>query len=72
MASTPTIAASLLQTGMLVGAVVVAQVVVMRHLTLETIPEVLRGRVALSNRLRPWLIAAAAAMAASGLALYVT
>jgi hypothetical protein len=72
MASTPTIAASLLQTGMLVGAVVVAQVVVMRHLTLETIPEVLRGRVALSSRLRPWLIAAAAAMAASGLALYVT
>lgn len=71
MTSTTSVAASLLQTGMLIGVILLAQVVVMRHLSLETIPSVLRDRVALSNRLRPWLIGAAVAMAASGLILHL-
>ncbi|MGI8901367.1 MAG: endonuclease/exonuclease/phosphatase family protein [Nocardioides sp.] len=42
-----------------------------RHLPLESIPGVLRGRVALSNRLRPWLISTALAMAVTGLVLHL-
>lgn len=69
MTSTTSVAAALLQTGMLIGVILLAQVVLMRHLSLETIPSVLRDRVALSNRLRPWLMSAAVAMAATGLIL---
>jgi hypothetical protein len=69
MTSSGELAASLLQCGLLIGTVLVLQVVVARHLPVETIPGVLRGRVALCNRLRPWLILAAATMVASGLLL---
>lgn len=69
MASTPTVAASLLQAGLVMGAVLVAQVVAVRHLPAETIPGVLRSRIVLCSRLRPFLITVAVAMAVLGLVL---
>lgn len=69
MSSTPAAAASLIQVGLAIGTLLVAQVLVVRHLPVETIPDVLRSRVALSNRLRPWLIGVAAAVALTGLVL---
>ena len=69
MASTPAVAASLLQVGLLVGALLVAQAVVVHRLPVETIPDVLRSRVALCHRLLPWLIGAAAVTALTGLVL---
>jgi hypothetical protein len=71
MSGTPTLAMTLLQTGLLTGCVLVAQVVAVRHLPVESIPGVLRGRVALSNRLRPWLLVAAMTMVSAGLVLQV-
>jgi hypothetical protein len=71
MASSPTVATSLLQVGLSLGTVLVAQVLLLRHLPVETIPGVLRSRVELSNRVRPWLIVAAAVMVATGLVLQV-
>ncbi|MEP7092009.1 MAG: hypothetical protein ABI776_18050, partial [Nocardioidaceae bacterium] len=67
--SSSDLASSLLQAGLLTGVVLVAQVFVLRNLPIESVPGVLRGRVELCNRLRPWLIAAAAAMTAAGLLL---
>ncbi len=69
MASTPAVAASLRQVGLALGTLLVAQVLVVRHLPVETIPDVLRSRVALSNRVRPWLIGVAAVMALTGLVM---
>jgi len=71
MDSTSAMATSLLQAGALMGIVLLSQVVAVRHLPVETIPTVLRGRVELSNRLRPWLLAAALAMAVTGLVIQV-
>jgi len=71
MASTPDVATALLQAALVVGVVVVGQVVAIRHLPVETIPGCLQSRIALSNRLRPFLIAGAAAMAAVGLVLEI-
>lgn len=62
-------ATPLLQTGSLLMVVILGQVVALRHLPAEAIPDVLRGRVALSTRLRPWLLVVAMAMAATGLVL---
>ncbi len=72
MTSTATLAESSLQSGLLLGIVLIAQVVLTRHLHVETIPGVLRGRVALSNRLRPWLFVAALTMAVPGLILQLS
>lgn len=69
MAPMPHFAATLLQAGLVIGAVLVAQAAVVPHLPSHEIPHVLRGRVALSNRLRPWLLAASAAMVSAGLLL---
>jgi hypothetical protein len=69
MASTPDVATALLQVALVVGVALVGQVVAVRHLPVETIPGCLQSRIALSNRLRPFLIAAAAVMAAAGLVL---
>jgi len=69
MAATPDVAVSLLQAGAVMGAVLVAQMVVLRHLPVDTIPGILRGRVLLCNRMRPWLVLLSAAMAGSGLVL---
>ena len=69
MESTPSIAIPLLQAGILMGIVLWGNVVAVRHLPAEDVPGVLRGRIELCNRLRPWLIAAACAMAMTGLVL---
>ena len=69
MADTPELARALLQTGVLVGVVVVAQIVAVRHLPVESIPDVLRGRVALCCRIRPYLLASVLTMVGAGLFL---
>lgn len=66
MTSTSTLGATLLQSGLLIGCLLLAQLVAVRHLPADSIPGVLRTRVALSNSVRPWLLAAAAAMAGAG------
>ncbi|MEP6814103.1 MAG: hypothetical protein ABI873_00980 [Marmoricola sp.] len=71
MASVPDVAAPLLQAGVLVAGILIAQVFALRHLPVDAIPDVLRGRVALSNRLRPWLFVAALTMAVTGLLLHL-
>ncbi len=71
MISTSTFAASLLQAGALMAVVLLAQVLTVRHLPVETVPGVLRGRVELSNRLRPWLLGAAVAMVVAGVVLHL-
>lgn len=69
MAATPDVATALLQVALVMGVVLVGQVVAVRHLPVETIPGCLQARIALSNRLRPYLLASAAVMAAAGLVL---
>ena len=69
MTTAPDLAAALLQTGLLTGCVLLAQVVAVRLLPVENIPVVLRARVALSSRLRPWLLLAAMLMVGVGLLL---
>ena len=69
MESTPSIAMPLLQAGILMGIVLWGNVVAVRHLPTEDVPGVLRGRIELCNRLRPWLIVAACAMTMTGLVL---
>jgi len=71
MTATSSLAASLLQAGALLAVVLLGQAVALRHLSAETIPTVLRARVELSNRLRPWLLGAAVALALAGLLLHV-
>lgn len=69
MASTPDAAASLLQTGAFMAGVLIVQAAAVRRLPLHDVPPVLRDRVVLSNRLRPWLLVTAIAMVAAGLFL---
>ena len=71
MGSGPAFATSLIHAGTLLAIVLVGQVIAVRHLPVETIPGVLLGRVALCTRLRPWLLVAAIAMAATGVALHL-
>jgi hypothetical protein len=71
MESTPSIAMPLLQAGILMGIVLWGNVVAVRHLPTEDVPGVLRGRIEMCNRLRPWLIAVACAMAMTGLVLHL-
>ena len=70
MADTSEFARALLQTGVLVGVVLVAQIVAVRHMPLESIPGVLRGRVALCSRIRPYLLASVLTML--GLGVFLT
>lgn len=53
MSDTSAVAGPLLQAGVVMSAVLLAQVVVVRRLSADAIPEALRGRTELSNRLRP-------------------
>ncbi len=69
MAAHPDLAVALLRAGVLMGIVLIGQTIAARHLPVESVPGVLRGRIALSNRLRPWLVVAASAMAALGMVL---
>jgi hypothetical protein len=69
MQSTAPVATSLLQLGILMGIVLVGNAIAVRHLPIETVPGVLRERVRLANRMRPWLSLAALAITAAGLFL---
>ena len=71
MATMSDIAARLLQAGLVIGSVLIAQALTVRRLPLHDIPPVLHDRVALSNRLRPWLLGAATALVSAGLVLAV-
>jgi hypothetical protein len=71
MESTSEIAMPLLQLGILMGLVLWGNVVAIRHLQPEDVPNVLRRRIELCNRARPWLIVVACAMAVTGLALHL-
>lgn len=59
----------LLEAGILLGVVLLGQMIGQRHLSAESVPLVLRGRVDFSNRLRPWLMAAASGLLLAGLLL---
>lgn len=72
MEPTPSVALPLLQLGILMGVVLVGNALAVRRLPIETVPTVLRGRILLCNRMRPWLAVAAAAMTAAGLFLHLT
>jgi len=67
--TTPSTDVVLLQSGVLLVVVLVVQMVALRNLPVETIPGVLRARVERSNRMRPWLMCAAAGMVSSGVLL---
>ncbi len=69
MASTPDLATALLQVALLTGVVLAGQAVAVRHLPVDVVPGCLQARVALSNRLRPFLVVVAAVMAAAGAVL---
>ena len=57
----------LIEAGALLGAVLVGQMIGRRHLAADSVPLVLRGRVDFCDRLRPWLMAAAAALLLAGM-----
>lgn len=69
MESTSTFAVPLLQCGLLLLGVLTAQLVAVRHLPAETVPRVIRHRVEVCSRLRPWLFIGAFAMVAAGVSL---
>ena len=69
METAPSVAIPMLQLGLLMGIVLVGNAVAVRHLPIESVPEILRGRVLMCNRMRPWLSATAAAMIAAGVLL---
>jgi len=69
METAPSVAMPLLQLGLLMGIVLLGNAVAVRHLPIESVPGVLRPRVLMCNRMRPWLSAAAAAMTGAGLFL---
>jgi hypothetical protein len=71
MEPTPSIAVPLLQLGVLMGIVLLGNVVVAGRLPIENVPGVLRQRVLLCNRMRPWLGGLALAFTAAGLILLV-
>ncbi len=72
METAPPVAAALLQLGILMGVVLIGNAVAVRRLPEETVPLVLRERITLCNRMRPWLSAAALAMTATGLVLILS
>ena len=69
MEATPSIAIPLLQTGIMLGIVLLGHVYVLRHLPVDAVPSILRGRIELAHRMRPWLAAAAVCLTVAGLVL---
>ena len=59
----------LIEAGALLAVVLVGQVIGRRHLAADSVPLVLRGRVDFSDRVRPWLMAAACALLITGVLL---
>ena len=69
METTSSVAIPLLQLGLLMGIVLVGNAIAVRHLPTESVPIILKPRVEMCNRMRPWLSAAAAAMTTAGIFL---
>ncbi|MCW2848156.1 MAG: hypothetical protein JWR90_2130 [Marmoricola sp.] len=72
MEPTPSVALPLLQLGLLMGIVIAGQSFAVHRMPMDSVPTVLRARVLLCNRIRPWLAVAAAAITAAGLLLQFT
>lgn len=60
---------SLLQAGLFIAVALGARMLIARRVPLATVPHVLHRRVAVMNRLCPWLLVAAVTMIAVGLAV---
>jgi hypothetical protein len=71
MAGMSDVSACLLRTGVVLGSVLIAQTLTARHLSREDIPPVLRSRVDLSSRVRPWLFGLATVLVLAALVLTV-
>jgi hypothetical protein len=71
METTPSVAAPMIQLGILLGIVLVGNAVAVRRLPTESVPGCLMGRVRLANRMRPWLAVAALAITVTGLLLHL-
>ena len=67
--ASPEAAAPLILVGVAMTGVILAQILTVQHLHAEDVPVCLRGRVALSNDLRPWLLAASVSAVFTGLLL---
>ena len=65
------VATSLIRAGTLLAIVLLGQLIAVRHLPLDNVPGVLRGRVTRCTQARPWLFATAIAITATGLALHL-
>ncbi len=65
--ASPEAAAPLILVGLGMTGVILVQMLMVHHLHAEDVPVCLRGRVALSNDLRPWLLAASVSAALAGL-----
>ena len=72
METSPPVAAALLQLGILMAVVLIGNAVAARRLPDETVPLILRERITMCNRMRPWLSAAALVMTAAGLVLILS
>ncbi len=62
----------LLLTSSVLGVMLGAHVLAVRHLPVEEVPAFLLERVELSVRLRPWVVGCAVLLALTGLALLLT
>ena len=71
METTPSVAAPMIQLGILLGIVLVGHAVAVRRLPTEVVPGCLMGRVRLANKMRPWLAVAAFAITAAGVILHL-
>ncbi len=63
---------SLLQAGLLIGLALGARLVVGRRVPIDAVPHLLQHRVAVMNRLCPWLLVAVLAVIAGALAVQLT
>ena len=66
------ITVSLLQAGLLIGLALVARLLVGRRVPIDAVPHLLQHRVAVMNRLCPWLLAGVLVLIAGALAVELT
>ena len=71
METTPSVAAPMIQLGILLGIVLVGNAYAVRRLPTESVPGILMGRVRMATRIRPWLAVAAFAITAAGVILHL-
>ncbi|WP_310528109.1 hypothetical protein [Nocardioides sp.] len=72
METASSLAAALLQAGILMLIVIVGQAYAVAHVPVESIPTTLRHRVEVCTRLRPLLVVAALSLTVAGLVLQVS